>query len=146
MRCTARARMRWRARASATRHSFHWRVLSRLRLGPSATIHETDTPGVVAPAHNEPDDLAALVDRMHVEDTHWFKLSVGAISLGAVWWLSALVGMWPHGPQSVPSMLMFLFCLAGVQRFFDTVLGVAVIAFWPGAARSKRPHRGAARR
>ncbi len=73
---------------------------------------------------------------MNVEDTRWFRLVVLLIALGTVWWLSALVGVWPNGPQSISSALLFLFCLLGAERLYGTFLGIAAIALWPGGHRS----------
>lgn len=77
---------------------------------------------------------------MYVENTRWFKLLVGGVALGTVWWLSSLVGVWPHGPQSVWSALFFFLCFVGAQHLYDTVLGIAAIAVWPSPGHSKRGH------
>lgn len=76
---------------------------------------------------------------MNVERTRWFRLVVGIIALGTVWWLSALVGVWPNGPRSISSALLLLFCLVGAERLYSTVLGIAAMAFWPSRHRSA-PH------
>jgi hypothetical protein len=73
---------------------------------------------------------------MNVEDTRWFKLLTSIIALGTVWWLSALVGVWPHGPQSIPSALLMLFSLSGATRIYDMLLGIAAIALWPTRHRA----------
>ena len=68
---------------------------------------------------------------MNVERTRWFRIVEVSIAFGAAWWLSALVGVWPHGPQSIASGVLFLFCLLGAERVLGTLLGIVAIAFWP---------------
>ena len=75
---------------------------------------------------------------MNVERTRWFKLVVVLVAFGTVWWLSALVGVWPfgHGPRSISSALLLLFCLVGADYLYGIVLGIAAIALWPDRHRS----------
>ena len=75
---------------------------------------------------------------MNVENTRWFRLVVLMIAFGTAWWLSALVGVWPTGPQSISSALLFLFCLLGVERLCGTLLGIAAIALWPSRSPPQR--------
>jgi hypothetical protein len=73
---------------------------------------------------------------MNVEDTRWFKVVVLMIAFGTVWWLSARVGVWPNGPQSIPSTFLFLFCLLGAERLFGMFLGIVAVALSPGGNRT----------
>jgi hypothetical protein len=75
---------------------------------------------------------------MNVERTRWFRLVVGVVSLGTVWWLTALVGVWPNGPPSISAAILLLFCLVGAERLYGIFLGIAAIALWRGRDSSAR--------
>jgi hypothetical protein len=72
---------------------------------------------------------------MYVEDTRLFRLGVSIVAFGTVWWLSARVGVWPNGPLTAPSALLLLLCLAGAERLYGVVLGIAAIYLWRGRQR-----------
>ena len=75
---------------------------------------------------------------MNVKRISWFRLLVFVFALGTVWWLSALVGVWPNGAQSISATFLFLFCLLGAERSYAALFGIVAFLLWPGRDRSTR--------
>lgn len=68
---------------------------------------------------------------MNVERTWWFTGSVGALTVLSAIGLFYYAGAWPFGPRSIPSLLVFFFCLVGLQRAYAGLFGVVSIIFMP---------------
>jgi hypothetical protein len=72
---------------------------------------------------------------MNIERAWWFRAVVLALTLATAWWLTRLVGLWPNGPRSIPSALMLLVCVMGLERLYATGLGLIAVAVVPGKSR-----------
>jgi hypothetical protein len=71
---------------------------------------------------------------MSFERSWWFRAVVLALTLATVWWLTALVGIWPYGPRSISSGLIVFLCLIGAERLYSVLLGILAAAILPKKA------------
>jgi hypothetical protein len=75
---------------------------------------------------------------MNIEKRKWFKAGVGALTFATAFGLFYLEGQWPFGGRSVWSVIIFFFCLVGLQRLYDGIFGVVAILIAPAATRPKQ--------
>jgi hypothetical protein len=68
---------------------------------------------------------------MNVEQTWWFRAGVSALTTVSAVGLFYWAGQWPFGSRSIAAGVTFFFCLAGLERFYATVLGIAAIYLTP---------------
>ena len=72
-----------------------------------------------------------LENLMNIERKWWFKAGVGALTFATAFGLFYLAGQWLFGGRSVCSVVIFFFCLVGLQRLYDGVFGVVAILVAP---------------
>jgi hypothetical protein len=75
---------------------------------------------------------------MNIERSKWFKAGMGALTFLTAFGLFYLAGQWPFGGRSVWSVIIFFFCLVGLQRLYDGIFGIVGILVTPAAPRSKQ--------
>ncbi len=75
---------------------------------------------------------------MNFEDTKLFKLITTLVAFAGTWWLCSLVHLEPFGSGSVAAFAVFVFCLFGIERFLDTLFGIAAAAVFPTRTRTAR--------
>ncbi|HUL46254.1 MAG TPA: hypothetical protein VLV25_04085 [Steroidobacteraceae bacterium] len=71
---------------------------------------------------------------MSFERSWWFRAVLLALTLATVWWLTALIGIWPYGARSISSWLIALLCLMGAERLYSVLLGILAAAILPKKA------------
>jgi hypothetical protein len=64
---------------------------------------------------------------MNIERTWWFRVGVPILTLASAFGLFYYAGSWPFGPRSIAGVLVFFFCLLGLQRLYEGLFGVAAI-------------------
>jgi hypothetical protein len=64
---------------------------------------------------------------MLVERSRWFRVVVTSLALVSVWFLSAMAGVWPHGPRNIAAVVVVFFCLLGLDRLYAGLLGMIAV-------------------
>jgi hypothetical protein len=65
---------------------------------------------------------------MNIERKKWFKAGVAVLTFATAFGLFHLAGQWPFGGRSLWSVVIFLFCLVGLQRLYDGIIGACFIS------------------
>jgi len=74
---------------------------------------------------------------LNIERKKWFKAGVGALTFASAYGLFYLAGQWPFGGRSLWSVVIFFFCLVGLQRLYDGIVGIVVFLVASSAPRPK---------
>ena len=60
---------------------------------------------------------------------------IAALAFGTTWWLTLGTGTWPNGLRSLPSFLLVLLCVVGLDRIYSGVVDLVAIALRPHSRR-----------
>jgi hypothetical protein len=68
---------------------------------------------------------------MDIERTWWFRGGVMLLTIVSAEALFFFAGMWPASPHSFSRWVAFFFCVAGLQRTYAGLFGMAAIIAAP---------------